>query len=486
MADSTTQHGIAIIGAGFSGICLAIKLKAAGITDFVLLEKAADVGGVWRDNTYPGAACDIPTALYSYSFEHNPEWDCKWSGQAQILDYIRNAAKKYQLYSHIRFNAQVSGASWQAETKDWHIKLADDTEIGAQHLVSAVGQLHHPSVPDIEGAEQFKGAMFHSATWDHNVPLAGRRIAVIGTGASAIQFIPQLAQTAARVDIYQRSANWMLPKIDSPYADWQKWLRAKLPLLSRWDRLQNWLLGEIGILPAMHGNRLVQAIIRHKTLSRLRKTVSDPETRAALTPDYPVGAKRILFSDDYFATINRDNVKLHTGKVLRINEHTIEYEGGVSEDIDVIVFGTGFITNPFLSDMTILGRGGVDLHAHWHNGAHAYLGVCTAGFPNFFMMYGPNTNLGHNSIIQMIEPQASLIVRAVTALRDSGRRSIEVRDEIETRYDDELQQRLNKMAWTQVDSWYRDGKRITNNWAGGTLEYKRRIGNFRDEDYVYQ
>ncbi len=462
-----------IVGAGFSGLCMGIKLKKAGLNDFLILEKADDLGGTWRENTYPGAECDIPSALYSFSFEHNSKWEYKWSGQAQILKYQHDTANKYRLREHLRFNEELSSAKFDQATGLWTINTRSGAQFIAAHFISAVGQLHHPSMPSFAGQETYSGHTFHSAEWDHSLDLSGLRVAVIGNAASAVQFIPKIAEQTAHLTIFQRSPNWVLPKQDRPYTRIEQWLSEKIPLITKFYRLNLWLKGELGILPAIRGNRVSRWLLRTLSQNALKKSINDEALRAKLTPEYPVGAKRVLFADEYYPSLARDNVYLDTTGIERFTEQGIVRNDGVEEKFDVIIFATGFKTNPFLVSMDIVGLDGRSLHQHWQNGAHAFLGVSTHGFPNLHIMYGPNTNLGHNSIIIMIEAQAAYIVQAIEM---SSNTAMQVKEDVEQKFNAELQTRLAATAFGAVaDSWYLDNGKITNNWAGGTLEYKRRL-----------
>lgn len=466
---------ILIIGTGFSGIALAVYLKQAGIDDFVLLEKANDVGGTWRDNTYPGAECDVPSALYSFSFAHNARWRYKWSEQKQILEYLRSVASSYGLERHIRFGTEVASATWDAATSHWHVASCTGEQWQARFLVTAVGQLHHPAIPKIEGQSEFSGPAFHSAQWRHDVDLTGKRVAVIGNAASALQLIPQVAKVAAHVSVFQRSANWVLPKQDRPYRPWEQWLSDRLPWLTKLYRFRLWLFGDLFLFAIMRRNRLLRWWGMRETQRYLGRTIADPHLRAKLLPDYPIGAKRVLFSDDYYPALARPNVELITGDIERLTSTGVQCHDGRSIEADVIVYATGFRTNPFLAPMKITGVDAVSLRTRWAHGATAYLGMTTAGFPNLFMMYGPNTNLGHNSIVIMSEAQARFIVQCVQGIDARSARGIEVRTDVEEAYNREMQIRLANMAWSEVEaSWYKDRGRITNNWPGSTLEYLRR------------
>ncbi|MGI9289030.1 MAG: flavin-containing monooxygenase [Pseudomonadales bacterium] len=473
--DTTITTKALIIGTGFSGICMAIKLKQAGIEDFVLLEKAEEVGGTWRENTYPGAECDIPSALYSYSFEHNAEWEFKWSEQQQIYDYQKHVAEKYELYRHIRFGEEVVTATFDEAAKRWTVSTGNGGVYDCQHLISAVGQLHRPFVPQYEGQESYQGISFHSANWDHNVDLTGKKVAVIGNAASAVQFIPQIAEQVSELTVFQRSANWVLPKQDRPYKPWEQWLSDKVPLITKLYRFKIWCRCDGLLYQIMKGNRLAARIAGHLSRRNMTRTIKDPILQRKLTPDYPIGAKRILFSDDYYEALSRENVSVETDAIARITATGITGVDGCHTEYDVIIYGTGFKSNPFLAPMQICGVGGQQLKEHWSKGAHAYLGMTTHGFPNLFMLYGPNTNLGHNSIILMIESQANYITGCITQMDKQGWSSIDIEEDAEDEFNTEIQQRLGKMAFSKVTaSWYMDAGRITNNWAGTTLEYRRR------------
>jgi cation diffusion facilitator CzcD-associated flavoprotein CzcO len=481
---SDATYRVIVIGAGFSGICLAIKLQEAGIQDYVILEKADEVGGTWRENTYPGAECDVPSALYSYSFEHNAKWRFKWSDQPQILDYQKHVAAKHGLYSHIRFSREVSAAEFDESRHRWTVTTATGETYTGQHLVTAVGQLHRPSTPTFPDDEAYTGIRFHSARWDHTVDLKGKRVGVIGNAASALQFIPEIAEDAAHVTVFQRSANWVVPKQDRPYRPWEQWISDRIPLIARLYRLRIWLRGELLILPAMRKNKLAQAALRRLSRRSLEQHITDPELVRKLTPDYPIGAKRLLFSDNYYEALARDNVHLDTSGIERFTPTGILRKDGVEEAFDVIIYGTGFKTNPFLAPMDIHGLRGRSIRDAWASGAQAYLGVSTHGFPNLHMMYGPNTNLGHNSIIVMIEAQTRYIIECIKGIEERGSAALDVKEDVETRYNEEIQERLHTLAFYDVaSSWYMDAGRVTNNWAGSTWEYMRRLRNVPWEAY---
>ncbi len=480
----TNQHTCVIVGAGFSGICLGIQLQKAGIHDFIILEKGHDVGGTWRDNHYPGAECDVPSALYSFSFETKTDWDYTWSEQPQILDYIKGTVRRHGLAPHIRLNATVREASHDAAKGLWQITLANGETLQTQFFVSAVGQLHKPFIPALPGIETFTGPSFHSANWQHEVALEGKSVAVIGNAASAVQFIPKIAGQAAHLTVFQRSANWVSRKRDRPYSQRQKAMLRAFPLLQKLARLKTYLRNELLVFPALRGNRLSRWLITQACLGYLNSVVTDETLRRKLRPDYPVGAKRILVVEGFYEALMRDNVELVTEAVRAIEPDGVRTSDNRLTRCDVLIFATGFVTNPFLNDITIRNAGGELLSEHWRNGAHAYLGIATAGFPNLFFLYGPNTNLGHNSILLMAESQARYIVQAIALAQRESASVVEVREDVERRFDQQTQERLDGMVWSQVaESWYKSGDRITNNWPGSVGEYRRATRRFEPRDF---
>lgn len=462
-----------IIGTGFAGLGLAAKMREAGETDFVLLEKADAIGGTWRENTYPGAECDVPSALYSYSFAPNPTWDFKWAKQAQILQYINDFADNFGLREHIRHGQKVLSAYWDGE--QWRVTLEGGATLTARYLVSGIGQLHHPRIPDFDGAETYNGPAFHTARWDHNVPIEGGNIAVIGNAASAIQLIPEVAKVAKKLTIYHRSPNWIIDKGDRPYSGFEKWLGKVFPPLAKFYRGYIWATGEYVLWPAIRGKKLQSAILKFQHNKKLKEAFpDDPEMHEKLTPDYPIGARRILLTDKYIPALAQDNVELVFEPIKRLTKAGIE-AGGEERPHDAIVYATGFHTNPFLKDIDVIGKDGVSLRERWKEGAEAYLGVMTAGFPNLFMLYGPNTNTGHTSIVYKLEQQFQMILKLMAEAKGE---TIAVKAEAEAGYNAEVQTRLRETAWDRVEaSWYKDGEKVTNNWPGSAREFKQRLNN---------
>lgn len=480
------HYDIIIIGTGFGGLCMAHKLKQAGYDNILLLEKGDEVGGTWRENTYPGAECDIPSVLYSYSFAPNPAWDFKWAKQKQIFKYLKDFASNYDLRRHVQFGVTVLEASFDDSTSLWTVKTdkAQEADMSCRYLVSAIGQLHHPNLPDIAGRDEFEGAQFHSAQWNHDVDLTGKHVGVIGSAASAIQLIPEVAECAQKLTVYQRSPNWVIDKGDRPYTALEKRVAAVFPAIQKLYRLGVWCLGEYGIYPVIRGAPMRSYLARAKNRWDMRKYIKDPDMRRVLTPDYQIGAKRILFSDKYYKTLARDNVELVTAGIDHITSTGVQVSDGTHRQHDVVVYATGFHTNPFLKEIDVRGRGEKTLKAHWADGAFAYHGVATSGFPNLFLLYGPNTNTGHTSVVATLEQEADYIIQL---LRRAAGRSIEVDESAEAEFGAEMQRRLRSLAWSNIEaSWYKVGDKVTNNWPGGALEFKRRMRSPKWQDFHMQ
>lgn len=482
---------VAIIGAGFGGLGMAMTLQRAGFAEFTVFERADDLGGVWRDNTYPGAACDVPSPLYSYSFATNATWPRRYSEQPDILSYLRRTAEEHGVLDRVRFGAEVVSAEFDPGTRRWRIMLAGGEVAEADVLIPAVGQLSRPAMPDIPGMETFAGKAFHSAQWDHDVDLAGKRIAVIGTGASAIQFVPRIQPDAGRMTIFQRSAPYVIPKPDRQYRRWHHWMFRALPFTRKLGRAGVFTTGEfltMCLTSAQPLGRLVRGLYRWQ----LRRQVPDERLRARLEPDYRIGCKRLLFSNDWYPAISQSNVDVVTEKILEICPTGVRTESGVHE-ADVLIYGTGFKATEFLAPMRVTGLGGRELSAEWADGAHAYLGISVPGFPNMFLVYGPNTNLGGNSIISMMERQHRYILQILQEIAADKVSCVDVRRDVAERFDAEVQRRLADSVWSTCGSWYRDdGGRISTNWPGLVREYHRRtrkadlsayreVGESRDE-----
>jgi cation diffusion facilitator CzcD-associated flavoprotein CzcO/acetyl esterase/lipase len=474
---------VAIIGAGFGGIGLGITLKRAGIDSFTIFEKAAGVGGVWRDNTYPGLTCDIPSHLYSFSFEPNPDWSRTYSPQPEILAYLERCVEKYGLDGNLRLGTEVERADFNAESGRWRVVTRDGDQTEFDLLVSSCGQLSRPALTRIPGADRFKGPIFHTARWEHDLDLTDKQVAVIGTGASTIQVVPAIADRVDRLDVYQRSAPYVLPKVDRPYRPWQKRLFRLFPPARLAVRFSQWFRFEL-FSSAYTRFRPLGGLAARMAERNLAEQVSDPELLRALTPKDVIGCKRVLVSSDYYATFERPNVELIAEGVRELTKGGVIAENGTEREADVVVLSTGFESHSFLAPMEVRGADGRELSDVWRGGASAYLGMAVAGFPNLFVMYGPNTNLGAGSIITQLESQMAYILDAVERLRKTGG-SLSVKPEVQESFDRTLQDRLSDSVWLSgCSNWYVDEHgRDTNNWPGFTLEYRWLTRRLDPSDY---
>lgn len=473
-----TDVDVAIVGAGFGGIGMAVMLQRSGRRSFVVLEQADDIGGTWRDNTYPGAACDVPSHLYSFSFAPYC-WPRRYSGQAEILGYLRHVAEQWGLWPAIRTGVGVTALTYDEPAARWELRLSDGGSLTARTVVSAVGQLNRPALPATLDVERFAGPWWHSARWDHTVDLTGRRVGVIGTGASSIQFVPEVARAAARTVVFQRSAPYVLPKADRAYRPSERALFRRLPAAVKVDRLKVYLTGESLGFGLVRSRRWLGALT---SLWRwaMHRQVADPDLRQACEPDYTMGCKRILFSNDWYRTLCRPDVTLVTEGVAEVTERGVRTVEGHEHEVDVLIYGTGFDTTHFLASMAVTGTGGRRLADEWRHGAHAYLGVTVPGFPNLFLLYGPNTNLGSNSIIFMLESQCRYVLDALEAMDVGSLAAVDVRPEVAAAFQQWVDATSRRTAWLSgCHSWYTtaDG-RNTNNWPSFTAVYRRRLARF--------
>ena len=468
---SSTVLDALVIGAGIGGICLGVKLKQAGLS-FRIIEKASNVGGTWRDNTYPGCACDTPSHSYSFSFAPNPDWTHRYPGQPEILDYLKKVVRDFEILPMIHFGEQATAAHFDEDARLWRVTTATGARYNARFVISSVGQLNHPARPDIPGLNKFNGPCFHSAEWDHSHNLRGKTVAVIGTGASATQLIPQVAKQARELLVFQRSPNWLIPKEDRAYSEHEKNRFRQFPLLARlyrykiyWDWERTW---PEFVKESKTARRRTREIARD-----IASRVKAPQLATDLTPEYALGCKRILLADDFYPALQQDNVSLVTDGIKKINKTSITTEDGQNHRVDVIVLATGFHSQYFLKDVDISGIDGVKLHDRWNGRPHAYLGICVPGFPNFFFTYGPNTNLGHNSITFMIECQAQFIMQAIDRASTGNSATIEVTDSAMSSFLGNLTKEMERTAWTgDCSSWYKnDSGDIINNWSTTTFKY---------------
>ena len=480
---------VAIIGSGFAGIGTAIALKRSGRSDFLVLERAQDVGGTWRDNSYPGCACDVPSQLYSFSFAPNPHWTRSFSPQPEIYAYLRKTTQDFGITPHVRFGAEVLAASWDNQTQLWTLQTTAGT-LTADVLVAGSGGLSEPKEPDLPGLSSFAGSTFHSARWDHSWSSQGRRIAVIGTGASAIQFIPHLQPDAARLLVFQRTAAWVLPRADRAISPWQHKLYSRFPLAQRAVRSAIYLGRESHVL----GFRYHQGIMRlaqKLALRNLEQAVTDPVLRGQLTPAFTMGCKRVLLSNTYYPALTQPNVDVITDRIVEVVPTGVVTEAAdgtrTTHGVDTIIFGTGFaITDPPIAER--VRANGESLKEHWATtGMQALHGGTVAGFPNFFLLVGPNTGLGHTSIVLMIEAQVRHLVQALDALDAAGGSSLEPRTDVQAAYNARLQRELSRTVWNRggCQSWYLDERgRNTTLWPTFTFTFMRQLATFRLGEYV--
>jgi cation diffusion facilitator CzcD-associated flavoprotein CzcO len=476
---------IAIIGAGFAGIGAAIQLQKEGIHSFEIFERAGEIGGTWRDNTYPGAACDVPSHVYSFSFELNPEWSRGFAESGEIQDYLLRCVEKHGLRKRLRLKTEIVEARFDEGAGLWTLRTGQGEEIRARAVISAVGGLVDPKLPDIKGIESFRGEIFHTARWDHGCELAGRNVAVIGTGASAVQVVPAIAPMVRRLSVFQRTAAWVMPKRDHRISERTKRFFRRFPALMRgWRWLLYWLseaMGPMIILDAPRLKRLPQAA----SLRHLEHCVRDPELRRKLTPHFQFGCKRILISDDYWPAFERENVELVCEGISEIREDGILTADGVLHPADVIVLATGFALGLASAPFPVTGRDGRTLDEAWSRGAVAYKGVCVSGFPNWFILMGPNTGPGHTSVLVYTESQIAYALQAIRKLRSEGVRFLDVRQEVQDRYNAGLQRRMRHTSWTSgCNSWYlsEDGGNHAL-YPGFASEYCLRIHRFRPSEY---
>jgi len=509
----TQNTQIAIIGTGFSGLGMAIKLKEAGYNDFVILEQSDDIGGTWHQNHYPGCACDVQSALYSFSFEQNPDWSRMYAQQHEIKAYLKHCAEKYGLMKHIRLNTHVAGARFDERTQTWKLetcdsarlwayrqerglnpgdrldrkdeKLPEFSALAADILVSGMGGLSTPAYPDIKGIETFTGKRFHSQNWDHDYDLRGKRVAVIGTGASAIQFVPEVAKVAARVDLYQRTPPWIMPKPDRAIRPVEKRLFRMLPqALNAFRQSIYWTL-EARVLGFV-GNPRILKLGELQARRHIRNQIPDRELRKKVTPDFHFGCKRVLISNNYYPALAQDHVDVLTDGIREVRGSVVVDGSGDEREVDCIIDGTGFRAQDPIPAGMIYGRNGQDLLDAWQDGAEAYKGTTVSGFPNFFMLMGPNTGLGHSSMVYMIESQIQYVLDALKKMDRHGWKSVEVKEDALGKYNASIHAKLGDSVWqTGCKSWYvnENGKNTTL-WPGFTWQFRQQTKRFDAGQYL--
>ena len=474
-----------VIGTGFAGLCAAIKLKEKGM-NFIVLEKDSGVGGVWRVNTYPGAQCDVQSHLYSFSFEHKSDWSRTYGMQKEILEYMEHCSSKYGINPHIRFNTEAVDAKWNDSEKRWEIRTDKGDIIQAKYAFFGLGGLSQIVLPDIKGREKFKGKFFHSAKWDHSADVKGKKVAVIGSAASAIQIVPAIASKVKKLTVFQRTASWILPKEDRPYSNIEKNAFQMFPPLQWASREAIYWRLEARAMAFVYTPAVMKAFQR-LIEKHIRNCVKDPVLAAKLTPDYTIGCKRILLSNDYYPALQRSNVDLVTEGIAEMDENGIILKDGSRVDADIIVAATGFKAAEDILPFPVLGKNGISLNDEWKNGPEAYLGTTVKGFPNMFMIVGPNTGLGHSSMVYMIESQVNYAMKAVEYLQEEKLNMLEVKPDIQEEFNKEVQSRLGNSVWNNGGcvSWYRtkDGKNTTL-WPGFTFEFRNRTENFQPKEYI--
>ena len=486
-ASAARHHApVVIIGAGFGGIAMAITLKQEGMHDFIMLERGADVGGVWRDNSYPGAACDVVSRFYSYSFEQRHDWSAPFAPQGEILDYIKECAEKYDIRRHIRFDTEVVSATFDEAGAQWLLETRSGDTFTTPVLISAAGLFNQPNIPDIPGRDTFQGTMFHSARWNHDVDLTGKTVAVIGNGASGVQFIPRVAEKVKRLHLFQRSPQYVLPK--SAFPGTGKWdLRLqKYPALRGLARAKIFLMFERFLFNRVwfpDRRKLGEAAYARL----LHEKIKDPVLREKLTPKYPLGCKRLLVSDVWLDALAKPHVDVIDTPIARITADGVETKDGTHRKVDAIIFGTGFRVHDYLAPMRVTGLNGRDLNQEWRKGAEAYLGAAVHGFPNFFMLYGPNTNAA-TSIIFMLECEARYIMRCIRKLGIERARMMNVREDAQRTFNEALQARLARTvpALAACNTYFKNefGRQDTN-WPGYASEYRIRTRRVRTRDFEF-
>ena len=482
----TERFKVVIVGTGFSGLGQAIQLEKAGIRDYVILEKATEVGGTWRDNSYPGCACDVQSHMYSFSYEQNPDWSRSFSPQPEIFEYLKGVADKYRLREKIRFGVELTGAHWDERERHWTATTRDGREFVAQFLVSGVGGLHIPQVPELPGIANFEGRTWHSARWDHEYDLRGKRVAVVGTGASAVQFVPKIAPDVAELTLFQRTPPWIMPKPDHAMPSWAQALFKRVPGTQRaYRNALYWLLEARAI--GFNGHPAIMKAGELIAKRNIAKGIKDRSLRKKVTPDYTMGCKRVLISNDYYPALDRPNVEVNTAGIKEVKAHSIVDAAGVEHEVDAIVYGTGFKVTDALEYLDITGVDGRDLAKQWATeGMRTHKGITVSGFPNLFFLLGPNTALGHNSVVFMIESQSRYVVDAIELADSRGAAALDVRPGVQDEFQREIQDKLVKGVWTQggCKSWYLDAQGVNRTiWPGFTWRYWLQTRKVDPADY---
>ncbi|MDM1754911.1 NAD(P)/FAD-dependent oxidoreductase [Acinetobacter towneri] len=485
MQDAAAHYQVAIIGAGFGGLAMAIRLLQRNIHNFVILEKSNEVGGTWRENQYPGAACDVQSHLYSLSFAPKTDWSKRYAEAPEIFQYIQDVVQQLNLREYCQFNSEVVHTEYHEKDCAWHVALKDGRQLSCQYLVFASGPLHVPQIPHIKGIEKFQGKVFHSSQWDHQYNLNSKVVASIGTGGSAIQYIPEIAPQVKQLYVMQRTAAWVIPRDERKYLNIEKKLFKQADWFRKLHRARLYWSNESRAIPIMQPNvmkytqKLAEAFIRFQ--------VKDKQLAQKLTPDYIMGCKRILVSNKYFPTFNRDNVELVTDAIQELTADSIITKDGKMRKIDCLIYGTGFITDPriYLQPFSCIGEHGVELKQAWKDGAESYYGISHKGFPNLFQLLGPNTVLAHNSVIFMIESQVDYILQMMDLVAQSQSNAIVVKDQVQDQFNHDVQDMLNNTVWQSgCVSWYQqEGGKNFALWPTYTWKYWLKTKSLHPSDF---
>lgn len=477
---------VGIIGAGPGGLALGILLRRAGFSDFTIFDREDGVGGTWRINTYPGLACDVKSHLYSYSFDLNPHWSRQWSKQPEILAYFQRCAAEHGLEPHLTLRTEIRSAQWEQDRRQWCLTTTDGAQYRYDIVVSAVGLFTRPVLPDLAEEQPFTGTVMHSARWDHSVRLDGAKIAVLGTGSTAAQLVPELARVAEKVYSVQRSPTWILPKPDRPYTPRERWVFTRVPLVKRLYRIRLWLRSEANISVIENGSdKTVEFTATAREL--LDNSITDPRLRAALTPDHPLGCKRLVFSSDYLTALERPNVEVVTSPAKALRSRSLVTEDGTECEVDVVVCATGYAAADYLGQIEVTGES-ASLRQAWRDGPRAYLGMAVPGFPNFFMLYGPNTNVGSNSVIFVLEAQARYIVRVLKRLRRTGKTYVAVRPAALAAFTAKVDRWMHGTVWTtRCSNYFRAANgRVVTQWPRSAGAFWAMTRRFRAADYLFE
>ncbi len=485
--DGTRVVEMVIVGAGFGGLGMGIRLLQQGNSDFLIIEKGDEVGGTWRENHYPGAACDVQSHMYSFSFAPKTDWTRRYAGWEEIHQYMKETTDQYNLRQNILFNTEVIAASFDESNAQWLVQLNDGSSIKTRFFVMASGPLHVPQIPKMKGIEKFKGKVFHSAQWAHDYDLTGKAVASIGTGGSAIQYVPEIAKQVKQLQVYQRTPAWVIPRDERRYMELDKKLFKAVPFIRKLHRARLYWSNESRVVPMFAPNLMKQG----QKLAELfiRFQVKDKAVAQKLTPDYVMGCKRILISNRYYPTFNRPNVDLITDGIAEVKENSIVTKDGVERPVDCIIYGTGFVTDPriYMKNFSCTGLAGRELLKDWKDGAESYLGISTHGYPNMFQLIGPNTTLGHNSLIFMIEAQAHYILEAIKLLKSNGADYMDIKPEVQKAFNEDVQRKLQGTVWQSgCVSWYQqDGGKNFSLWPGYTWRYWLSTRKVKAADYVF-